>query len=62
MDKIICPKCGRETKNIVSIKKMNPGRYAVDTERDFVVIGVGFKCEHCGHEWGYESDKIRIIK
>jgi len=43
---LTCPKCGQITKKIPSAQSI--------MKSGSMVIGMGFKCQHCNHTWGHE--------
>jgi len=52
---IKCPKCGMEhPTHEIAIKK-------TDDIPGFSMIGVGWRCLGCGHEWGNELPKQTVL-
>ena len=52
-DRVICPGCGQEGRNIVAVRQgESEGTDVWPTPHHYADIG--FRCQHCGLEWGFQ--------
>jgi C4-type Zn-finger protein len=47
-DYVKCPNCNKITRNIAISKEVK------SPIPNFMAVAIGFQCEHCKFEWGFE--------
>jgi predicted HNH restriction endonuclease len=50
-----CPECGAEGKAWHGEHETAVRNYKLPNQ---TIADVGWRCWHCGHEWGFEVDKV----